>query len=41
MQKSKSIQDYQSQYDTSDMWEWDCTGGEDCNCNFCDKENEA
>ena len=40
MQKSKSIQDYQSQDDNSDMWEWDCTGGEDCNCNFCDKENE-
>lgn len=35
MQLSKSVQEYQSQDDDSDMWEWACTGDDECNCNFC------
>lgn len=38
MQSSKSAQEYQSQEDSSDYWEWDCTGGNDCNCNFCERD---
>ena len=38
MQKSISIQEYQTQDDPSDCWEWDCTGGNDCNCNLCEHD---
>ncbi|AUR92785.1 hypothetical protein NVP1177O_20 [Vibrio phage 1.177.O._10N.286.45.E10] len=36
MQKSISIQEYQTQDDPSDCWGWCCTGGNDCNCNLCE-----